>query len=149
MRPLHVHREWVLFHGARHVALSCFYSSSEQTNQTLALERAFYVFASFTATVGSPTRLEVELVVICNLLQDATKSYTLAWTFLKFEYFFLSPPFYIYFYSFTVFRQDSVYCTLHWNHTTFPYCVFGCRREMNQHKSVKLYLHPNSICTLY
>lgn len=42
--------------GVRHVAPPYFYNSAEQTNQTLALERAISVLASATA-LSSPTAM--------------------------------------------------------------------------------------------
>ena len=58
--------------SSRHVAPPCFYSSSEQTNQTLAPERAFHVFTLPEGPRSSPTRLEWEgwvegFSVGCNL----------------------------------------------------------------------------------
>ena len=75
MSPSYLRSERVPIHEGCHVAQPCFYSSPEGTNQTLALERAFRVFMSLAATVGSPTCLEeedeggrgIQLVAICNL----------------------------------------------------------------------------------
>ena len=47
MRPLYLQRAEVLFHRVYHVALSCFYSSLERTNKTLALDTAFHVSHKF------------------------------------------------------------------------------------------------------
>ena len=42
MSPLHFQTEWVLFDRVRHDTFPCFYSSPEQTNQTLVVEMAFH-----------------------------------------------------------------------------------------------------------
>lgn len=56
-----------IFYSVRHVAL-CFYSSTEQTNQTLALERGLSCFLRFWhATVKEGETRGVQLFAICNL----------------------------------------------------------------------------------
>ena len=57
MSPSYLHRERVLFTESTMLAPPCFYSSPERTNQTLALERAFYVFFVTEGHRSSLTRL--------------------------------------------------------------------------------------------
>lgn len=71
MSPLYLHKEQVLFHRARHVALPCYYSSPERTYQTLALERTFRVFPEFCGHLRLPHALGsgrvIKFVAICNI----------------------------------------------------------------------------------
>ena len=83
MSPLYLHREWALFHGAHHVASPCFYSSPEQKNQKLALERAFHVFRKlqghhmFFFMLGRRGWGLFSWLQSATSPLDATKSYTL------------------------------------------------------------------------